>query len=311
MESGLINTDMDALIANMSNWIEVNQDRVYLADRLAKSVSVKGLSRADRKLKFQILPIDGDGTAFMASVHIDHPIYGHSWAHVDAANVIDFEFSSDLWIDGCHRLCTSEEDAMAFINELATIPEIDTLMILEHACDQGFLARVNTILAGMVEDYRAVVDPEFTKVKAYISDRRDRIAIHNNNASVWGDEYIRLSKIQGRTDLALLTMPSPFVVLKHKPGYKEVADEEATVELMQIVMPFFKLEARAAALLYAAQRAVHAANWKVVVVTDSQAHETDHTQFAPVQDKQLNPLQVLHALRIVAKSKLDITGVLA
>lgn len=69
-------SEKDNLYNNILNWISNNQDKVIIAQQIAKKIDELKLINSHRALPFQITPSEENPETFKLTVFMDHPKIG-------------------------------------------------------------------------------------------------------------------------------------------------------------------------------------------------------------------------------------------
>ena len=279
-------SEQDNLYNNILNWISNNQDKVTIAQNLAKRVDELKLINSHRALPFQITPTD-DPEIFKLIVFMDHPKRGSFEFYVtddgiSVKNLDNLEQSYPIF---------NQEELINFIDKF----EDDDLKIFidfRNAIDSRNYTIINKIISSELRKYKEIIEPELKSIKKYLTTTENAGLTNPSDGTV---SY--LNRVMGRWDLALLWSPCPFVV---------ISNPEETEKLQDKIYNFKILEQESCALINNMQKLCAISDMDVEIRTDSKDSEMDASGWVTFDElgiPKIGPL--IHAVRIVVYSKFE------
>ncbi len=195
--------DQNKLYESLLSWIDNNQPKVAIAQKMANEINNLHLINSYRKLPFEIVPVDNEAEEFKLTVFLDHPKLG-SW---DLAILDDGISITNLdKPEEAHDLKTYE-NIFDFINEFDD-ENAKIYHDFQLAVESRNYTIVNKLLSSELKKYHEAIDHELKSIKKILTSTENSGLTNPSDGSV---SY--LNRVMGRWDLALLWTPCPFVVV--------------------------------------------------------------------------------------------------
>lgn len=279
-------SEQDNLYNNILNWISNNQDKVTIAQNIAKKINELKLINSHRALPFQIAPTD-DPEVFTLIVFMDHPKIGSFEFYVQddgisVKNLDNLEQSYQLF---------NENELINFIEKFND-DDLHIFIEFRSAVDARNYTIINKIISSELKKYKEIVDPQLKSIKKYLTTTENSGLTNPSDGTV---SY--LNRVMGRWDLALLWSPCPFVV---------ISNPEETEKLQDKIYNFKILEQESCALINNMQKLCAMSDMDVEIRTDSKDSEMDASGWVTFDElgiPKIGPL--IHAVKIVIYSKFE------
>ena len=279
--------DQNKLYESLLSWIDNNQSKVVIAQKMANEINNLHLINSYRKLPFEIVPTNNEAEEFKLTVFLDHPKLG-SWDLTildDGISITNLDKPEEV-----HDLKTYE-NIFDFINEFD-----DENAKIYHDFQLAVEARnytiVNKLLSSELKKYHEAIDSELKSIKKVLTSTENSGLTNPSDGSV---SY--LNRVMGRWDLALLWTPCPFVV---------VSDPELTASLQDRIYDFKILEQESCQVINNMQKLCVMSDMDVEIRTDSKDTEMDASGWVTLDElgiPKIGPL--IHAVKVVAYSKFE------
>ena len=280
-------SEKDNLYNNILNWISNNQDKVIIAQQIAKKIDELKLINSHRALPFQITPSEENPETFKLTVFMDHPKIGSfEFCILDEGisikNLDNLDESWDLF---------TQDELINFIEKFND-EDLNTFIDLRSAIETRNYTIINKIISSELKKYKQIVDPEFKSIKKYLTTTEN---IGLTNPSDGTVSY--LNRVMGRWDLALLWSPCPFVV---------VSNPVETEKLQDKIYDFKIKEQESCSLINNMQKLCALCDMDVEIRTDSKDSEMDASGWVTFDEfgiPKIGPL--IHAVKINIYSKFE------
>lgn len=279
--------DQNKLYESLLSWIDNNQPKVAIAQKMANEINNLHLINSYRKLPFEIVPVDNEAEEFKLTVFLDHPKLG-SWDLVildDGISITNLDKPEEV-----HDLKTYE-NIFDFINEFDD-ENAKIYHDFQLAVESRNYTIVNKLLSSELKKYHEAIDHELKSIKKILTSTENSGLTNPSDGSV---SY--LNRVMGRWDLALLWTPCPFVV---------VSDPEITASLQDRIYDFKILEQESCQVINNMQKLCVMSDMDVEIRTDSKDTEMDASGWVTLDElgiPKIGPL--IHAVKVVAYSKFE------
>jgi hydrogenase maturation factor len=279
--------DQNKLYESLLSWIDNNQPKVAIAQKMANEINNLHLINSYRKLPFEIVPVDNEAEEFKLTVFLDHPKLG-SWDLVilyDGISIKNLDKPEEV-----HDLKTYE-NIFDFINEFDD-ENAKIYHDFQLAVESRNYTIVNKLLSSELKKYHEAIDNELKSIKKILTSTENSGLTNPSDGSV---SY--LNRVMGRWDLALLWTPCPFVV---------VSDPEITASLQDRIYDFKILEQESCQVINNMQKLCVMSDMDVEIRTDSKDTEMDASGWVTLDElgiPKIGPL--IHAVKVVAYSKFE------
>ena len=279
--------DQNKLYESLLSWIDNNQSKVAIAQKMANEINNLHLINSYRKLPFEIVPVDNEAEEFKLTVFLDHPKLG-SWDLVildDGISITNLDKPEEA-----HDLKTYE-NIFDFINEFDD-ENAKIYHDFQLAVESRNYTIVNKLLSSELKKYHEAIDSELKSIKKVLTSTENSGLTNPSDGSV---SY--LNRVMGRWDLALLWTPCPFVV---------VSDPELTASLQDRIYDFKILEQESCQVINNMQKLCVMSDMDVEIRTDSKDTEMDASGWVTLDElgiPKIGPL--IHAVKVVAYSKFE------
>jgi hypothetical protein len=279
--------DQNKLYESLLSWIDNNQSKVAIAQKMANEINNLHLINSYRKLPFEIVPVDNEAEEFKLTVFLDHPKLG-SWDLVildDGISITNLDKPEEV-----HDLKTYE-NIFDFINEFDD-ENAKIYHDFQLAVESRNYTIVNKLLSSELKKYHEAIDHELKSIKKILTSTENSGLTNPSDGSV---SY--LNRVMGRWDLALLWTPCPFVV---------VSDPELTASLQDRIYDFKILEQESCQVINNMQKLCVMSDMDVEIRTDSKDTEMDASGWVTLDElgiPKIGPL--IHAVKVVAYSKFE------
>lgn len=279
--------DQNKLYESLLSWIDNNQSKVAIAQKMANEINNLHLINSYRKLPFEIVPVDNEAEEFKLTVFLDHPKLG-SWDLAildDGISITNLDKPEEV-----HDLKTYE-NIFDFINEFDD-ENAKIYHDFQLAVESRNYTIVNKLLSSELKKYHEAIDSELKSIKKVLTSTENSGLTNPSDGSV---SY--LNRVMGRWDLALLWTPCPFVV---------VSDPELTASLQDRIYDFKILEQESCQVINNMQKLCVMSDMDVEIRTDSKDTEMDASGWVTLDElgiPKIGPL--IHAVKVVAYSKFE------
>jgi hypothetical protein len=279
--------DQNKLYESLLSWIDNNQPKVAIAQKMANEINNLHLINSYRKLPFEIVPVDNEAEEFKLTVFLDHPKLG-SWDLAildDGISITNLDKPEEV-----HDLKTYE-NIFNFINEFDD-ENAKIYHDFQLAVESRNYTIVNKLLSSELKKYHEAIDHELKSIKKILTSTENSGLTNPSDGSV---SY--LNRVMGRWDLALLWTPCPFVV---------VSDPEITASLQDRIYDFKILEQESCQVINNMQKLCVMSDMDVEIRTDSKDTEMDASGWVTLDElgiPKIGPL--IHAVKVVAYSKFE------
>ncbi len=279
--------DQNKLYESLLSWIDNNQPKVAIAQKMANEINNLHLINSYRKLPFEIVPVDNEAEEFKLTVFLDHPKLG-SWDLAildDGISITNLDKPEEV-----HDLKTYE-NIFDFINEFDD-ENAKIYHDFQLAVESRNYTIVNKLLSSELKKYHEAIDHELKSIKKILTSTENSGLTNPSDGSV---SY--LNRVMGRWDLALLWTPCPFVV---------VSDPEITASLQDRIYDFKILEQESCQVINNMQKLCVMSDMDVEIRTDSKDTEMDASGWVTLDElgiPKIGPL--IHAVKVVAYSKFE------
>ena len=279
--------DQNKLYESLLSWIDNNQSKVAIAQKMANQINNLHLINSYRKLPFEIVPTDNEAEEFKLTVFLDHPKLG-SWDLTildDGISITNLDKPEEV-----HDLKTYE-NIFDFINEFDD-ENAKIYHDFQLAVESRNYTIVNKLLSSELKKYHEAIDSELKSIKKVLTSTENSGLTNPSDGSV---SY--LNRVMGRWDLALLWTPCPFVV---------VSDPELTASLQDRIYDFKILEQESCQVINNMQKLCVMSDMDVEIRTDSKDTEMDASGWVTLDElgiPKIGPL--IHAVKVVAYSKFE------
>ena len=157
-------SEKDNLYNNILNWISNNQDKVIIAQQIAKKIDELKLINSHRALPFQITPSEENPETFKLTVFMDHPKIGSfEFCILDEGisikNLDNLDESWDLF---------TQDELINFIEKFND-EDLNTFIDLRSAIETRNYTIINKIISSELKKYKQIVDLEFKSIKKYLT----------------------------------------------------------------------------------------------------------------------------------------------